>query len=647
MADALNASSSNISAVSSSERVPVTFDRLIGMHAPSDPSLSPDGQRVAFVMAARLPEQALPGRRIWMVNTAAGEPEPLSGSSYDEWSPCWSPDSRRLAFISLEGRADQDGGPQLYLHTIQNHATRPACKMPNGASSPAWSPDGSRISFLSLEGKKPSVDPIVVTPGRHHRLWAVHPESDIPEPLTPDNITVWEYAWSPDSQYIALYYSTGPGDSDWYEGQIGIVPARGGAVRQITQLARQASSLAWSPDSRRIAFISGAWSDPGQGGGDIYVVDVHAGQVRNLTPGIDASPGWCRWFPHGERILYAAWHGVTYQIGSVNLRNGTTAILEDDFVIEPYSTRLSSTPDLQRFVTVHSTPQQPPDLWLGEIAAGERAKSVSWRRLTHLNPLAEETFALAPTRRVRYESVDGWQIDSIFTPALNAGGPPPLYVDVHGGPSWAYLNGWAGYTQLIASAGIAVFQPNMRGSWGHGVAFADAVLGDMGGKDFQDILRGIDYLVAQGLVDGGRVSIGGWSNGGFLAAWAVTQTTRFKAALMGAGISDWHNMHAQTNIANADILLLQADLLEKPEVYRERSPITYARHVTTPTLILHGEKDPAVPVAQAYAFYRALAQRNVPTELVVYPREGHGLRETEHLRDYFERLLDWLKRYVV
>lgn len=645
MTDTLNTSSPGVAAAR--ERMPVTFDRLIGMRTPTDPALSPDGQRVAFVVAARPPEQALPGRRIWTANTAGGEPEPLSGGSYDEWSPCWSPDSKRLAFISLEGRSDQDAGPQLYLHTLQNNATRQICKMLNGASNPAWSPDGGRISFLSLEGKKPSSDPLVVAPGRHHRLWAVHPESDIPEPLTPDNITVWEYAWSPDSQYVALYYSTGPGDSDWYQGQIGIVPARGGAVHQVTQLTRQASSLAWSPDSRRIAFISGAWSDPGQGGGDIYVVDVHGGQVRNLTPGIDASPGWCRWFPHGERILYAAWHGVTYQIGTVNLRNGAVALLEDDFVIEPYSTRLSPTPDLQRFVTVHSTPQQPPDLWLGEIAAGERAKSVSWRRLTHLNSLAEETFALAPTRRVRYESVDGWQIDGIFTPALNASGPPPLYVDVHGGPSWAYLNGWAGYTQLIASTGIAVFQPNMRGSWGHGVAFADAVLGDMGGQDFQDILRGIDYLVAQGRVDGGRVSIGGWSNGGFLAAWAVTQTTRFKAAMMGAGISDWHNMHAQTNIANADILLLQADPLEQPEVYRERSPITYARHVTTPTLILHGEKDPAVPVAQAYAFYRALAQRNVPTELVVYPREGHGLRETEHLRDYFERLLRWLKQYLV
>ncbi|HEY6408563.1 MAG TPA: prolyl oligopeptidase family serine peptidase, partial [Ktedonobacteraceae bacterium] len=224
---------------------------------------------------------------------------------------------------------------------------------------------------------------------------------------------------------------------------------------------------------------------------------------------------------------------------------------------------------------------------------------------------------------------------------------PALFVNVHGGPSGAWCDNWGGfYTQLLASAGYAVLQTNYRGSWGRGVAFADGVLGDMGGKDFQDILYGIDYLVERGLVDGNRLAIGGWSNGGYLAAWAVTQTTRFKAAIMGAGISDWHNMHAQTNIADADVLLLGVSPLENPEVYRKHSPITYAAQVITPTLILHGEADPAVPVAQAYAFYRALRERNVPVELVVYPREGHGVSERAHVLDADERLLRWLERYL-
>jgi dipeptidyl aminopeptidase/acylaminoacyl peptidase len=186
----------------------------------------------------------------------------------------------------------------------------------------------------------------------------------------------------------------------------------------------------------------------------------------------------------------------------------------------------------------------------------------------------------------------------------------------------------------------------VRGSWGRGVAFADAVVGDMGGKDFQDVIYGVEYLVKQGIVDGNRVGIMGWSYGGYMTAWAVTQTNRFKAALMGAGISDWHNYHAQSSLRDSDLRFLAADPLENPEVYHKHSPITYAARVTTPTLILHGEKDEAVPVAQAYAFYQALRDRGVPVEFVVYPREGHGLRERDHVRDAEERLLRWFKRYV-
>jgi dipeptidyl aminopeptidase/acylaminoacyl peptidase len=295
---------------------------------------------------------------------------------------------------------------------------------------------------------------------------------------------------------------------------------------------------------------------------------------------------------------------------------------------------------------VHSTKTQPYDIWAGTLNYGEG--DVAWKRITRLNPVIEETFQLSESKRIRYKSVDGWEIDAVFiAPTQKKGeGLPPLYVDVHGGPSWADQDSWMITPQILAAAGYAILQPNMRGSWGRGVAFADAVLGDMGGKDFQDILHGIDYVVEQGWVDGNRVAIGGWSNGGFLSAWAVTQTDRFKAAMVGAGITDWHNMHAQTNIADADMRLLKADPLENPEAYHRNSPITFARRVTTPTLIIHGENDPAVPVAQAYEFYRALCERNVPVECVIYPREGHGLSEREHIEDYTKRLLAWLERYV-
>jgi dipeptidyl aminopeptidase/acylaminoacyl peptidase len=181
---------------------------------------------------------------------------------------------------------------------------------------------------------------------------------------------------------------------------------------------------------------------------------------------------------------------------------------------------------------------------------------------------------------------------------------------------------------------------------GRGVAFANAVVGDMGGKDFEDVMRGVDYAVAQGLADGDRVGIVGWSYGGFMTAWAVSQTPRFKAAVMGAGISDYHSFHAQTNIRDWDMRFIAADPNEQPEAYRARSAISYARQLTTPTLIIHGEQDECVPVNQAYAFHHALRERNVPTELAVYPREGHGFAERAHVVDWEQRLVGWFKRYV-
>ncbi|HEU5347757.1 MAG TPA: S9 family peptidase, partial [Ktedonobacterales bacterium] len=303
------------------------------------------------------------------------------------------------------------------------------------------------------------------------------------------------------------------------------------------------------------------------------------------------------------------------------------------------------------FATHSSDRLHPPEVWAGALTERDGAARIDWRQLTHLNRLTAETLRLAPAEAISWEGADGWRIEGLFTRPLTPkrGTPPPLVVAVHGGPSAAWQTDWRGsvmFAQMCASAGFAVFQPNIRGGMGRGVAFADAVLGDAGGKDFQDILSGIEYLTAQGLVDGERVAIVGWSYGGFMSAWAISQTQRFKAAMMGAGVCDFHSFHAQTNISDWDMRILAADPLTQPDVYRAHSAITFAANITTPTLILHGEQDPCVPANQAYEFYRALLDRNVPAELVVYPREGHSLYEREHLRDRDERILRWLDKYL-
>ncbi len=633
------------------KRVPVTPGMMETLRLPTDAQLSPDGQHVAYVLME--PVSDLPKRqgRIWMVDTNGGEPRPLTKGPGHDTCPRWSPDNQHIAFISKTKAEGKQGKAQLYLMSLKDGEVRQVCAMPNGVSDIEWSPDSKRIAFLSRDGEEPKSDPLIVAPNRHQRLWTIRPDYDIPEPVTPDGLTVWEYAWSPDSKQFALYYSTGSDDTDWYRGQIGTVPANGGNVRQQTNLTRQASALTWSPDSSRLAFISGEWSDPCRGGGDVFILSLteHDAEPHNLTPDISFSPAWCRWFPDGQQLLYTGWDGLTQQIGILNERDGTIKPLVKDFMMDVFWPHLSTTSDLRCFATTHASEQHPYDVWFGEIINGDASVDINLKRLTRHNPIAEETFALSSSERISYPSSDGWRIDALFTPPFEhkSATLPPLFVYVHGGPSWAWLDDFgSNWTQTLASAGYTVLRANIRGSWGRGVAFADAVLYDMGGKDLQDLLDGVDYLVDHGLVDGNRVAIGGGSYGGFMSAWAITQTNRFKAAIMSAGVSDFHSFHAQSRISDWDMRFLGGDPLEHPELYRERSAITYAARVQTPTLIIHGEEDHDVPINQAHAFYRALRERNIPVEFVIFPREGHGLVEREHRKDCEERILRWLEQYL-
>lgn len=640
-----------------SERKPITPEMMASLRSVRDPALSPDGKRAAFTLAEWAPGEPRRRLSVWVApaEEAPGgkraEPTLFSASAKNDYGARWSPDGQWLAFLSNRDEAGGHDRPQVYVAPAQSGPARRVCAMPNGASDIAWSPDSQRIAFTSPEGPVPAPDPIVLTPGRHTRLWTVGLAGGQPTPVTPDNLTVWEFVWSPDGASFALYYSDGPDETDWYRGQVGVVASGGGAVRQITRLTRQASALAWSPDSARVAYVSGDWSDRGLVGGDVFVVPASGGEARNLTPGVGFSPSWVQWTPNGKRLLYCGWDGVAGQVGLLDETNGALTTLQRGIMVgESAWPRMSATADGRAFAATMNSPQHPAEVYLGALTGPAAAPDgITWRRLTWTNPLAEETWARVPSQLLTYQGADGWEIEALYTPPLRHEGPgaPPMVVIVHGGPSAAHQDDFGGWiTQSLAAAGFAVLRPNSRGGLGRGVAFADAVLGDMGGKDFEDLMLGVDEAVARGLADPDRLAVSGWSYGGFMTAWAVTQTTRFKAAMMGAGICDYHSFHAQTNIQDWDERFLRATPNEQPDVYRQRSAITHIRNVTTPTLIIHGEKDPCVPVNQAHAFCHALRELGVPVEAAIYPREGHGFVEREHVADWVERMIRWMTTYL-
>jgi dipeptidyl aminopeptidase/acylaminoacyl peptidase len=275
---------------------------------------------------------------------------------------------------------------------------------------------------------------------------------------------------------------------------------------------------------------------------------------------------------------------------------------------------------------------------------------MEWRQLTHIQP-PTDGLPQGETRVLRWQAADGLAIQGllILPVGYQEGQRVPTITWVHGGPAGLYTQGFnlAGRgLQLFAAAGYAVFMPNPRGSTGWGVDFTEANIGDLGGRDYEDIIAGLDYIIALGIADSERLAIGGWSYGGFMTAWAVSQTSRFKAAIAGAPITHWRSFHGIAEIGTWDAISYRASPYAAGGPYDRFSPIQHVANVRTPTLLIHGQDDIIVPVSQSYEFFRALKDQGVPTELVVYPREPHGPRERAHKLDRLRRFVEWFERYL-
>jgi Tol biopolymer transport system component len=269
---------------STTAATPNVTDLLLAMRLPIDLDMSADGQQVATVVLEYVQGQQKPRRRIWVTGAEQGEVRLFLNGPRDETCPRWSPDGKHLAFITqAEGEQTK---PQLHLVAAEGGTPELLCTMPHGVSELAWAPDGRCISFLASDGQEQPEDPQVLQPPRHKRLWTICPHQAPPVVITPAHLTVREYAWAPDSTRLAVYYSEGSEETDWYHSHIGVVASGGGEIHRVVHLSLPARGLAWSPDSQYLAYLSGKWSDPGRGAGDIFLVSLADGLVRNLTPGI-------------------------------------------------------------------------------------------------------------------------------------------------------------------------------------------------------------------------------------------------------------------------------------------------------------------------------------------------------------------------
>ena len=580
-------------------------------------AISPDGSNVAYVTRSEGNEQMHVG-------------DVKIAMPHDASDPAWSPDSKQLAFVSDALQLANANGTNVRALTTINAAF----------SMPKWSPDGKKIAVLAIENPSrkggalvamtpPSGD--VETQVEEQRIAIVDVATKTLTWATPADMYVFDYDWSPDSKALVVEATHGSGDDNYWVAALYRCAAEGGGATLVYKPVLQIATPRWAPDGKSIAFIEGLMSDEGQTGGDVFVIPANGGETKNLTAGLNASPTSLEWLPDSQTLLIG--ENINERSGFARVTSsGVTQLWSGEEKISRGGViSVSLARDGVTTAVIRESFSKPPDVWRGPI--GE------WKQVTRANDSVQPLWGRAENLNWTNDEfrVQGWLLYPRETSTKL-----PLVVQVHGGPSSGVVPTWPSLNlAALVASGYAVLMPNPRGSYGQGEAFTQANVKDFGRGDFRDILGGVDAAIKSGNIDNDRVGVWGWSYGGYMTMWAVTQTTRFRAAVAGAGIVNWESYYGQNSIDQWMIPFFGASVYDDPWIYRRSSPIAFIKNVKTPTLILVGDRDGEVPAPQSFEFHHALKTLGVKTKLVVYPNEGHRFVKPEHRRDVAKRLVTW------
>jgi dipeptidyl aminopeptidase/acylaminoacyl peptidase len=627
------------------------------VHTFQEVAISPDATRVAWVAPAENASgESIGGSAIYIgdPNSPNSKPSRISavagGDAGSEDHVAWSPDSKQVTFISDVGT---DGQAQLYVAQVSNGVARKLSNLTGALADPAWSPDGKLIAFLFTENAPRKADPLLPIPPEtgvisdkvfEQRLAVIDVATGKVTQLTPADMYVYEFDWSPDSKNFALLAAHGAGDANWYVAQLYTLTLAAPELKSIYKPHFQIACPRWSPDGKNIAFISGLMSDEGFVGGDIFVTPAGGGPARDVTPEIPASPSSLYWRTSAE-ILFT--ENIDGQIGisTLNLASGKISaqwtwagIITTDEFRSAISVSLAS--DRQTSAVIRHSSTQPPEIWAGPVG--------QWKQLTHSNPAFTPPWG--EIKSLHWSS-DGMKIQGwlVYPKNYDPNRRYPMVVVAHGGPAGTVHTGWPDVffnTLELSAHGYFVLNPNPRGSFGQGEKFTEANIKDFGYGDYRDILAGVDEVVKTLPVDDDRIGITGWSYGGYMTMWAVTQTHRFHAAVSGAGLANWQSYYGENDIDEWMIPYFGASVYEDPAVYARTAPMTFIKNAKTPTLLLVGQYDGECPAPQSREFWYALKTLGVPTELVIYPGEGHAFIQPDHQRDVMERVLAWFDHYL-
>lgn len=621
-------------------------------HVFMDVVSSPDGHHIASVEGDAPASGGSPVVRDLVIRSTDGKTTVTvqlpCGRAEQCWpaSPAWTRDSRKVSFAL---RTPGSHARSLYEVNADGSGVTLLVAFDGTINALRYSPDG-QLAVLATQGANkelgaveagaPIVGDLDETP-REQRI-AVLGEGKL-RWASPANLFVYEYDWSPDGKGFVGTAAPGDGDNNWWVAKLyafDSASAQGRILFAPTSSNQQLATPRVSPDGKRVALIIGLMSDFGSTGGDIYTLPLSGGPIANITPKLPASATAIDWDCSGHLIaaLIAGDKTRLMDFGSGAAVNPGKLLWQGQEVLNESPARFDGACPAGIIALTHQTFTHPPEIETGPIG--------KWHDLTHANEGLAAPFKVQSLNWKSDEfTVQGWLV---LPEAVPAGTKPPLITVVHGGPAAADEPDFIGdgRVRLLLEHGYALFLPNPRGSYGQGEAFTAANVRDLGYGDLRDILAGLDAVARLGVTDPEKLGLTGHSYGGFMTMWAVTQTNRFKAAVAGAGVSNWQSYYGENGIDQWMIPYFGGSVYDDPAVYAKSSAINFMHQVKTPTLSYVGAADIECPAAQTQEFGHAMRALGIASSTVIYPDEGHAIHDPEHLADLNRRTLAWFDHYL-
>jgi dipeptidyl aminopeptidase/acylaminoacyl peptidase len=606
----------------------LTIEKAMQVREPQDLQFSPDGKLIAFVVQEPVKDRNT-FRHIWIYDRATHETRQWTASAKSESSPRWSPDGKTLAFLS-----DRDEGEQIYLMPSAGGEAVKLTTTKSPVQSFKWSRRGNEIAFMAPEPRteeqdkkqRAGDDERVMDSTPPARVWTVDVASKAVKQITKGSWAVRDFDWMPDGKRLVATATDRPYDEHPGVEKIYTIVTDDGSFQPLLSTKGPARGVQVSPDGKSFVFLSSP--EDGPGAHDLFLYSFESKSAKNFTgPLKDRPVTQAEWIDNSEvAVLFSNGFHTELEAVSVNLKK---LVKDDSLDISHFAIAKDGTVAY----TAESSNKLP------ELFADGKA-------VTHLND-AFDNVALAKATVFSYKTFDGSPIEAALYRGAGArdGEPQPVVMMIHGGPAGVWRDRFDVLTQLLVAKGYTVVAPNIRGSSGYGQKFLASNRGDWGGGDYKDVMAAVDDLVKRRIADPNRLAIAGWSYGGYMSEWAITQTDRFKAAVCGAGMADLATEFGTELHPQGDEWYYQTPY-ENLAGFQKSSPIVYIKNAKTPTLILQGEADTTDPLSQSQMLYRGLKRYNVPSEFVVYPREPHGLREQKHVADRYRRSVAWIEKYL-